>query len=276
MIFIVLSRQEAFIEEYFNNCALENGNSINESNSLVKSKIVYVLLVVSNLVFSQQKITGKIYGEKAVAKHVRITNITQDTSTYSDEKGDFSINASENDTISFESSFYIAQKIRVKALHFTEILVIQLKNQVNELEEVALKNKTKEKEFSAEKQNLNLNNKIRKDKKNNLHRYQPTNYNFDFVAVFGLIYNLLKSKKKRKPTETYISYKDLDELFKKSHFFNDALLKNTLKITSEYKYLFFDYCEGQNIKSDYLKKENEFLLLDSLVELSSEFLSYLN
>lgn len=105
MIFIVLSRQEAFIEEYFNNCALENGNSINESNSLVKSKIIYVLLVVSNLVFSQQKITGKIYGEKAVAKHVRITNITQDTSTYSDEKGDFSINASENDTISFESSF---------------------------------------------------------------------------------------------------------------------------------------------------------------------------
>jgi hypothetical protein len=68
----------------------------------------------------------------------------------------------------------------------------------------------------------------------------------------------------------------LDELFKKSHFFNDALLKNTLKITSEYKYLFFDYCEGQNIKSDYLKKENEFLLLDSLVELSSEFLRYLN
>ena len=82
------------------------------------------------------------------------------------------------------------------SLHFTEILVIQLKNQVNELEEVALKNKTKEKEFSAEKQNLNLNNQIRNDKKNNLHRYQPTNYNFDFVAVFGLIYNLLKSKKK--------------------------------------------------------------------------------
>ena len=121
-----------------------------------------------------------------------------------------------------------------------------------------------------------MNNQIRKDKKNNLHRYQPTNYNFDFVAVFGLISNLLKSKKKRKPAETYISYKDLDELFKKSHFFNDALLKNTLKITSEYKYLFFDYCEGQNIKSDYLKKENEFLLLDSLIELSSEFLSYLN
>lgn len=254
MIFIVLSRQEAFIEEYFNNCALENGNSINESNSLVKSKIIYVLLVVSNLVFSQQKITGKIYGEKVVAKHVRITNITQETSTYSDEKGDFSINASENDTISFESSFYIAQKIRVKALHFTEILVIQLKNQVNELEEVVLKNKTKEKEFSAEKQNLNLNNQIRKDKKNNLHRYQPTNYNFDFVALFGLIYNLIKSKKKRKPTETYISYKDLDELFKKSHFFNDALLKNTLKITSEYKYLFFDYCEGQNNKIRLFKK----------------------
>ena len=64
MIFIVLSRQEAFIEEYFNNCVLENGNSINESNSLVKSKIVYVLLFVSNLVFSQQKITGKFMAKK--------------------------------------------------------------------------------------------------------------------------------------------------------------------------------------------------------------------
>ena len=153
MIFIVLSRQEAFIEEYFNNCALENGNSINESNSLVKSKIIYVLLVVSNLVFSQQKITGKIYGEKVVAKHVRITNITQETSTYSDEKGDFSINASENDTISFESSFYIAQKIRVKALHFTEILVIQLKIKSMNMRKLPLK-------IRLRKKNLVLKNKI--------------------------------------------------------------------------------------------------------------------
>ena len=34
MIFIVLSKQQAFIKEYLNNCAPEKGNSINEANSV--------------------------------------------------------------------------------------------------------------------------------------------------------------------------------------------------------------------------------------------------
>ena len=69
------------------------------------------------------------------------------------------------------------------SLHFTEILVIQLKNQVNELEEFALKNKTKEKEFSAEKQNLNLNNQIRKDKK-----IIFTDINLQIITLISLQY----------------------------------------------------------------------------------------
>jgi hypothetical protein len=62
-------------------------------------------------------------------------------------------------------------------------LVIQLKNQVNELEEVVLKNKTKEKEFSAEKQNLNLNNQIRKDKK-----IIFTDINLQIITLISLQY----------------------------------------------------------------------------------------
>ena len=69
------------------------------------------------------------------------------------------------------------------SLHFTEILVIQLKNQVNELEEFALKNKTKEKEFSAEKQNLNLNKQIRKDKK-----IIFTDINLQIITLISLQY----------------------------------------------------------------------------------------
>jgi hypothetical protein len=144
-------------------------------------------------------------------------------------------------------------------------LVIQLKKQINELDEVVLKNKAKEKKA------LNLNNQLHKDKKNNPHIYKPTNYNFDAIAVLGLLYDLIKSKKKLNPLETYISYDDLNELFKKSHFFNDALLKNTLKIPLKYKGLFFDYCEGQYIKSGYLKKENELLLLDTLIKSAESY-----
>lgn len=243
---------------------------------MVKSKIVFVFIVVSNLVFSQQKISGKIYGEKAVAKHIKITNTTQGFSVYSDENGDFTIRAIENDTISFESSFYKSQKLIVNKSHFSNVFVVQLKKQVNQLDEVFLDNEVKPKEFSTEEYNLNLNRQIQEDMKNNSYKYGGLNPEFDVIAVVGLILKLFNKKKKANAVETYITYKEFDELFKKSHFFNDTLLKNTLKIPSEYKYLFFDYCEGQNIKLGYLNKENEFLLLNVLMKKSSEFLSFLN
>ena len=55
-------------------------------------------------------------------------------------------------------------------------------------------------------------------------------------------------------------------------FFTNKLLTNELKVPEEYKPLFFDYCDAQNINRELLLKENRFLLLDKLNNCSKEFL----
>jgi len=75
-----------------------------------------------------------------------------------------------------------------------------------------------------------------------------------------------------KKVPTYISYNDLNSLFSKHNTFNDDLLTKTLKIPKDYKYFFFDYCESQKINSNFLATKNEFLLLDTLIKLATDYL----
>jgi len=84
--------------------------------------------------------------------------------------------------------------------------------------------------------------------------------------------NFLKAKKAKPAPVITTSYKELDSLFSNDSFFTNKLITNELKVPEEYKPLFFDYCDAQNINRELLLKENRFLLLDKLNNCSKEFL----
>ena len=239
-------------------------------------KLKFSILIFFPFSVISQNIIGKVYDSKTTVKGATIYNTTKEQINYSNNNGDFEIDANINDTIIFHSLFHNQKTIIINANHFKETLVIELKKTVNELDEILLKN-IKHKPFDEKKQTITLNKQIKNDIKLNPHKYgaQP-NGAINLLAIAGLIRKLFKKKKEKHTPTIPITYKQFDSLFTNDTFFNNKLLTTDLKIPENYKALFFDYCESQQIEKQLVLKENQFLLLEELLKCSNAFLTFLN
>ncbi|WP_341215514.1 hypothetical protein [uncultured Wocania sp.] len=237
----------------------------------LKFAIIFLLPI---FMFSQN-ITGKIYDQESTVKGAKIYNTIKRITTYTDNQGDFKLSASVNDTLIFTSLFHKEKRLKLIKNHFNEVLVIELKKIVNDLDEVLI---TKEnKTFNEKTHTTDLGLQLKNDIKNNPHLYGlPPSGNIDFIKIFGLVSKLFKNKKVKTPPIVKITYKQFDSLFSNSNLFNNKLLINDLKVSKEYRLLFFDYCEAQNLDNKLLLEENKVLLLDKLFNFSNEFFKILS
>jgi hypothetical protein len=237
---------------------------------------LFLLLILLTNYAHAQIVNGVIYEDNTTAKRILINNTTQNIRTYSDNEGFFKIKANVKDTLVFGSLFHKIKKIILEQTHFDEPLVIELKKVINELNEVHLTNEPVVKEFEAKAYTARVNNQIKEDIKRRPYLYAPpSSGNFDFIAIAALIGKLFKSNKPKQEAVLPISYTDLKSLFEGDSYFNEYLLFNQLKIPSQYKYLFFEYCETHQLSKDLLKIDTEFLLLNALMTCSKEFLEIL-
>lgn len=232
--------------------------------------------------FAQDSIHGKIYGDKQVAKYVKVTNILKNVFTYSDENGEFALKASIDDTIFFSSSFYENKRIVVDSLCFSETKVIQLKDKVNQLEEVVLKDNPNNKEFDTKTYEKELNTLIYNDIKNKPWEYKFSSLSGEGINLKGFKYlkEKLFKKKEQHNIETKklepITYIDLKNLNNSDIFFNDNFFTNELNIPIEFKYIFFEYFDEQKINSELLCDNKRLVLIEKFVEVSNSFLTTLN
>ncbi|NRD21192.1 hypothetical protein HNV08_14125 [Winogradskyella eckloniae] len=230
-----------------------------------------LFLLCLPLLHNAQTLKGKVYDSKGTIKNIKVYNKTQNRLTLTNDDGDFSITANVKDSITFESLFYHKKTIILEDIHFTETFVFELKEILNELDEVEIKAEPEQPVFTEETYNAELKNILKEDIKNNPHLYQPTSGNI--LAVLGLVAKLLKKKDKyREPIYKPITYTQIDSLFDKSDFFNKELLSKDLKIPEDKTYLFYDFCDAKEISSKLLKDENKMLLLEELVLNSQLFL----
>lgn len=157
-----------------------------------------ILLVLLSYCTSAQIFQGKIYDSIATLKNIKVTNISKGKLVYSDDDGNFSIHASINDTIIFNSLFYNEQILFIRENHLNQIIVIELKATTNALSEVSLTAiKRKDIETITQEAETQLKNQINQDMINNPHLYglSPST-NMDFIEIFKLIGKLFKKKKK--------------------------------------------------------------------------------
>ncbi len=231
---------------------------------------IFILLPFS--IFSQN-ITGKVYDSDTTVKGIDVFNLSKQTRTYTDNYGNFTIEATIGDTISFHSIFHDKKIIKLNKSHFKDIVVIELSKTINRLNEILIQNDIKPKEFNPQKEQVSLKKQIVNDSKSNPHLYGTSSkYGLDIVRVISLVGKLFKNKKSKNTSIIPISHKALDSLFNNSPLFNDDMLISALTIPKDYKQLFFEYCETKSLNKDLLKKENEVILLDSLVTYSKTFL----
>lgn len=236
-------------------------------------KLTTLFFVFFPVLMFSQNIKGKVYDDFSTVKGASIYNATKEQLDYTDDNGDFDIDASINDTLFFYSLFHSQKTLIVHENHFKEVQVIVLKKTVNELDEILL-NDTKPKPFNEKKERLILNEEIKKDKEANPHFYSnPPKYGLDFIALAGMIGKLFK----KKPVDSAIvpiTYKEFDSLFTNDRFFNEKLLTHDLKIPIERKLLFFDYCDAQQIDIKLIHEKNQLQLLDELIKCSTAFLEF--
>ncbi|MEM9679637.1 MAG: carboxypeptidase-like regulatory domain-containing protein [Bacteroidota bacterium] len=239
-----------------------------------------LLLVAFSLAISTsiaQNLKGKVYDNESTVKGVKVININTSANTFTDDNGAFSIRASVHDSLKFQSLFHQPKTIVVTQVHLNELTVFELKKIVNELDEVLLSEDLKEENIEVETYNLELQELLKEDMKQNPHLYVPTGSNngVDFVYLIGQVIKLFKKKKSKVPEFVPITYAQISSLFSEHHFFNQKLLTEELKIPLKHRYLFFEFCEARQIDSQLLQKDKRFLLLDQFVICSKDFLSLL-
>ena len=226
------------------------------------------------ILINSQTLRGKVYDSTSTVKNIKVYNETQKRVTATNEKGDFTIVAKVNDTILFESVFYHPKAIVLKPYHFEDVAIFELKKIINALDEVEIMAEPEQPVFEVKRYNLELQNLIREDIKNNPQKYAPinTNQGVDFVYLFRKLFDLIKRKKPKKIEETTITYKELAQLIEKSSFFNSDLITKDLKIPEENKYLFLEFCAAKQLSSVLLKESKKMDLLEQFVLNSQLFL----
>lgn len=235
-------------------------------------KALTVLLLCLPITIYSQSINGKVYDDKGVLNGIKITNTSSNITVVSNNKGEFKIRAKASDSLVFHSLFHETHKLKLAKSHFEDILVIELKKIINQLDKVTLSNTPKAKPFTTESYQVNLKNQILEDMKKHPYKYgkQPSG-NIDFLAIAKLLGKLFKRKRSNIPDIGPITYKQIDSLFKKDDLFNDSLLLTTLNISKDAKFLFFEYCEAKNISSLLIVNNNRLQLLEELHQSSLEF-----
>jgi hypothetical protein len=219
-----------------------------------------------------QSITGKIYDNESTIKGIQIINTTQNITVFSNEHGDFTINASVNDSLKFTSLFHHENFVKVSETHFDFTLVVELKKKVNELGEVLLNDIKKPKAFNPIDYTQDVSFGLKEDMVLNAHLYKPTPAGgFDVLALTKVIAKLFKTHKPEAVPIKTISYKTFDSLFSHDRFFNKELLRVNLNIEDDFKPLFFEYCDARGLNTKLLEKENQIILLDSLMNFSKAF-----
>lgn len=241
-------------------------------------KCIYLLLLFLFPVATySQNVQGIVYDSESKLKDIKVSNLSKQLSTYSDETGNFSIQASLNDTLVFYSLFYEQKRKIIAKDDFESKMVVELKKIMNDLGEVILTDRSKTKEFDAEVYSTDLKSQIAEDMKKNPHLYgKAPSGGLDFIAVASLIFKLFKKDKVKPEVIEPLNYKQFEELFSKDEFLNDKFLVNELEIPLDYKPLFFDYLEAQNINGTFIQNENKVLLLEALFKHSKDFKTFLS
>ena len=239
--------------------------------------LVYFFLFLISQGAVAQTITGTVYDDKEVVEGVLVKNLTTKMATLTNGEGRFKIDASIQDSISFQG-FTHKEKILVlkEGITYTDV-VIELARKINELDEVIVR---KEAEFVFEKKEFvgTFENQLQKHIELYPEQYEfnsNPNANLNFVNIGKRLWKLIKKDKPKPIPFVPIKLEQYIGLFKEDTIINDTFLTETVKIPLEFKPLFIDYCISKSVDSELLKEKNKFLLIEEFINLGAAFLEML-
>ena len=230
-------------------------------------KKIILLLTLVQFSFSQERelIQGKVIYRNINVPAANVINNTSQTSTITNDQGEFEIFAKEGDEIIFSSVQYIIRTVRVNdEILKNKRLIVQINQRVRELDEVVITPDDTDKFLDLKEEQFKgfdyLADKSTKIENILTDNRQVVN-GLNFVNIFKLLSSLVDSKSEEEKLSILPS--EALPLILEENFFTDTLKLEFFEVNDFLSQLDLD----PEIKLLIIKK-NQFLLIDYLLKKS--------
>ena len=233
-------------------------------------KKIILLLALAQFSFSQERelIQGKVIYRNINVPAANVINNTSQTSTITNDQGEFEIFAKEGDEIIFSSVQYIIRTVRVNdEILKNKRLIVQINQRVRELDEVVITPDDTDKFLDLKEEQFKGFDYIA-DKSTKIENILTDNRQvvngLNFVNIFKLLSSLVDSKSEEEKLSILPS--EALPLILEENFFTDILKLEFFEVNDFLLQLDLD----PEIKQLIIKK-NRFLLIDYLLNKSDTY-----
>ena len=238
-------------------------------------RIVIFLLLVSNLVFSQDErtwIRGKVLYKNINVVSANVVNNTSGQATITNEDGEFEMKVRLNDRLVFSSVLYEIRSTTInKDILQKSRLVIDVNEKVTILDEVVVGPENTEKFLDLKKEEFKRVDYIA-DKstriKNEILKAGTFNNGLNFINLYKAIAKSSNKVELDKKNINSLKYKPSDLI---REVYDDSFFVTTLGIKKDNISEFLLYCNDRFPSKVLFKKSNEFQLIDFLINQSEKF-----
>ena len=241
------------------------------------NKLYYLLLFffITSITFSQEVqrsiLRGKVIYKNTNVPNENVINATTETVTSTNNNGEFEILVAEGDILAFSAVNFKFRTITItREILDKNRLLVEVNEKVTELDEVVITPDDKEKFIDLKEEEFKKFN-YEKDASSVIENYALSGsqkgmmYGLNFVNIFKA---LVKSdKEKEVPVKDRIK---ISQVLRQ--VYDDQFFVVDLKIPQEKIDDFLYYCDDKIPTDTLLKKENEFALIDMLVNNSRDYL----
>ena len=232
-------------------------------------KIIF-LLALAQFSFSQERelIQGKVIYRNINVPAANVINNTSQTSTITNDQGEFEIFAKEGDEIIFSSVQYIIRTVKVNdEILKNKRLIVQINQRVRQLDEVVITPDDTDKFLDLKEEQFKGFDYIA-DKSTKIENILTDNRQvvngLNFVNIFKLLSSLVDSKSEEEKLSILPS--EALPLILEENFFTDILKLEFFEVNDFLLQLDLD----PKIKQLIIKK-NQFLLIDYLLNKSDTY-----
>lgn len=217
---------------------------------------------------------GKVLYRNTSVSNENVINTTSERATITNDRGEFAINVKVGDELVFTAVNYQLKLVKItEEILANNRLVVEVNEKVTELDEVIVTPEDQERflqlkneEFKEYEYEIDRGTEVQNIALSRAERGMTDGINF--ANIFRAIF---KSKEDTEETGPKLLVSDVLR-----QVYDDEFFVVDLKIPQDKIDAFLLYCDTRMPAQSLLRKENEFQLIDSLVNLSKSFLKELN
>ena len=237
---------------------------------MLKKILFFILIIQFSYSQTRELIQGKVIYRNIDVPAANVINNTAQSSTITNDQGEFEIYAKEGDEIIFSSVQYIIRTVRVnKEILENKRIIVQINQRVRELDEIVVTPDDTQKFLDLKEEQFKGFDYVA-DKSTKIQDVLTDNRQFvdglNFINIFKLLSTIVDSKSDEEklniiPSEVlpYI----LDE-----NFFNEVLELKSFEIND-----FLLKLDSDRKMKNLILDKNQFLVIDYLLNKSDEYKS---